>query len=93
MTEPILDKQGIIAEIHRNGETLQNLSLKNGLAKSSCSAALHVPVPAANQAIAKFIGRTVHDLWPDWYHEDGTRIPSSGSKVSRTKSQIEQDVA
>ena len=93
MAKKSWDRFAIKAEIHRKGETLASLSVKNGLSKSSCSVALHVPVPAANHAIAKFIGRTVHDLWPDWYHEDGTRIPSSGSKVSRTKSQIEQDVA
>lgn len=89
----VWDKFAIKAEVHRRGESLTDLGLKNGLAKSSCRSALIIPVPAANRAIADFIGQTVHDLWPDWYREDGTRILSNGSRPSRTKSQIEQDAA
>lgn len=87
------DKFAIAAEVKRRGKTLTSLALENGLAQSSCRSALLIPVPAANRAIANFIGQTVHDLWPDWYREDGTRILSNGSRPSRTKSQIQQDAA
>ena len=87
MTEPILDKPGIIAAIHRNGETLKSLGLKNGLAKSSCSAALHVPVPTANKAIAKLIGHPVHKLWPQWYNDKGERIFPKRNRPGAAQSQ------
>jgi len=87
------DKFAIAAEVKRRGHTLTGLALENGLAQSSCRSALLIPVPAANRAIAKFIGKTVHDLWPDWYRKDGTRILANGSRPSRTKSQVAQDAA
>ncbi len=87
------DKFAIAAEVKRRGKTLTSLALENGLSQSSCRSALIIPVPSANKAIALFIGVSVHDLWPDWYREDGTRILGSGSRPSRTKSQVQQDAA
>jgi len=68
------DKYSIKAEIHRRGETLRSLDEKNGFEPNTCSVALDRPFPKADQAIAAFLGQTLHTLWPCRYDETGVRI-------------------
>ncbi|PCI85745.1 MAG: hypothetical protein COB24_11810 [Hyphomicrobiales bacterium] len=73
----IWDRFAIAAEVKRRGSSLRRLSRENGLSNNACSAAMHIPIPRANKAIAKLLAVPVHVLWPDWYAKNGDRILSS----------------
>lgn len=73
----VWDRFSIIAAVQRKNSTLRHLSRINGLSKGACSAALFVAIPKANKAIAGFLNIPLHELWPDWYAENGDRILSS----------------
>lgn len=45
--------------------------------------ALTEPHPTGNCAVAAYLGRPVHELWPDWYDRDGNRTRSTAGKGSR----------
>lgn len=72
-----LCKEDIKAMVWKRGVTLRELSLKAGLNMNAASEALRKPFPAANSAIAEFLGKSLHDLWPYWYDQQGNRITVS----------------
>lgn len=74
-------KEDIKAAIRKRGSTLASLSKGAVLSDAACANALNRPVPRANQAIAEFLGKTLHELWPRWYDQNGERIRS----VARSK--------
>lgn len=76
-------REDIKAAIRKRGSTLADISTQAGLGRKSASYALVVPMPTANRAIAAFLGRTVHDLWPNWYDQSGERIIKAPIKRSR----------
>jgi hypothetical protein len=39
--------------------------------------ALIKPHPRANAAIAEFLGVSLHELWPQWFDEDGKLISTT----------------
>jgi Ner family transcriptional regulator len=89
------DKHAIKAEIHRRGATLTQIALDHGLGSCSCRVGLIQPMPAANRAIAAFLGVPLHELWPDWYDAAGNRPRAkrkSNSIRSRRKSQVASPV-
>ncbi len=59
--------------ILRKGMTLKSLSLKAGLSSRACSKALTAPFPAAEEAIAEFLGVPAQKLWPSRFNTDGSR--------------------
>ncbi len=61
------DRHAIMAEIRRRGGNLRQIAREAGLEKSACSAALIRPLPAAEAAIADYLGLTLNELWPDRY--------------------------
>jgi Ner family transcriptional regulator len=61
------DRHAIMAEIRRRKSSLRQLSLEAGLSPSACSKAFTQSFPAAEVAIAQFLGLTVQELWPDRY--------------------------
>lgn len=77
--------EDIKAAIRKTGVTLSSLSLASGLCECACRAALRRPIPAANVAIAEYLGIPLCDLWPRWYDADGCRIHpvSSSQNTSR----------
>lgn len=75
-----LHKEDIKAAVWKAGSNLRALSLSNGLAPATCRNALHKPIPKADLAIANFIGKTLHEVWPNRYDIDGNRIKKSDSK-------------
>ena len=81
--EAFMDRAGIKAEIERRHGTLSAIAIAAGLSPASCSCALRYPVPAANHAIAKFLNKSVHELWPDWFDEHGIRRPGVSSAILR----------
>lgn len=76
-----LHKEDIKAAVWKAGSNLRQLSLDNGLAPATCRNALHKPIPAADYVIANFIGKTLHEVWPHRYDEEGNRIKKSSSKT------------
>jgi len=76
-------KEDIRAEIRKTGVTLTELALNNGMEQSAVRVALCRPHFAAEQLIAKHLGRKPQDLWPDRYEADGTpKHPRSRRKYS-----------
>lgn len=71
-----LCKEDIKAMVWKRGVTLRELSLRAGLNIHAASEALRKPFPAANIAIAEFLGKSLSDLWPNWYDQHGNRITS-----------------
>jgi Ner family transcriptional regulator len=63
-----------LAEIKRRGSNLTQLAIDAGLQASACRTALVRAFPAADQVIADYLDVPLHELWPDRYREDGSRI-------------------
>lgn len=64
----------IKAQIRMRGMTLSLLATRNDLHESACRAALIRSQPEAERVIAKYLGVSLHELWPDRYDEQGGRI-------------------
>jgi len=61
------DRHSIRAELNRRGFTLTGLARDNGLYESACRQALDGRCLSGAQVIAKALGVTVQELWPDRY--------------------------
>lgn len=59
------------AEVKRQGLTLTQLAIDNGLPECACRVALKRPYYYAEQAIARLLRRPAHKLWPERYTADG----------------------
>lgn len=68
------DRYRIAAEVKRRGSTLGAISINAGLAEPACRNALVLKSQSAERAIAAFLGVPLHELWPDRWLPDGTRI-------------------
>lgn len=66
--------EDIKAEVRKRGVTLVDIALSAGLSAVATSSALRKPYPAAQKAIADFLGQPVHAIWPEWYDKEGQRI-------------------
>lgn len=73
-------REDIKAAIRKRGSTLAIISTNAGLHRRSASHALVNPMPIANSAIAEFLGKSLHDLWPRWYDQNGERIKSQAPR-------------
>jgi len=67
--------EDIKAEVRKKFGSLAQLARQNGVSDSVVRAALIRPQPTGNRLIADCIGVSIHSLWPDWYDNDGKRIP------------------
>lgn len=72
--QPKMDWAAIKAEVHRQGMTLTELAIRNGLPAGACCKVVTVRHYPAQDVIAKFLGYTPEDLWPDRYPKGGPRI-------------------
>jgi len=61
------------AQVRRRGITMRDLAVRYALNPGTLSNSLRRPIPDANAAIADYLGTTVGNLWPSWYHRDGRR--------------------
>jgi Ner family transcriptional regulator len=66
--------EDVKAAVRKKGVSLASLARKNGLSDSAVRKALYGPIPRGNQVIARHLGKTVHEIWPEWFGEDGTRV-------------------
>ena len=63
----------VIASIRKAGSSMSELARAYRLSPSSFTHCLRRPIPEANRAIARFLGVTPSELWPDWFDEQGNR--------------------
>lgn len=73
------------AAIRETGLTLSKLALANGLQPTTVHKALRRRTPAGNRAIAAYLGQSLHELWPEWFKEDGSNRsqPVNDTSVNR----------
>lgn len=55
----------IIAALHKKGFSLRQLSIRSGLNPTTLRSALDRPYPKAEKIIAKALGLSVSDIWPE----------------------------
>lgn len=81
------DVWAIKAELRRRGFTAKKLAEDSGFSKASVYVALARPVSGVNKYIAGVLGVPVHELWPDWFEDDGDLIPARTRKKIKQKRQ------
>jgi Ner family transcriptional regulator len=82
------DGWAVRAELGRRGLTFKAMAVESGFSASTLRAALVKPSSHANLFIAKSLGISAHELWPDWFFEDGELIPAKlRKKLSRYRSE------
>lgn len=71
-------QQDIQAEIRKRGSTLAELSRQHGLNRGTLQTVFYKRYPKGQAIVADFIGRTLHELWPNWYGPDNEPLPTQG---------------
>lgn len=64
----------ILAAVRKRGSTIAEIARGEGLARQTMYWAFIAPRMRANKAIADFLGLPLHELWPQWFDEDGKLI-------------------
>ena len=64
----------IRAEIKMRGATLKTVAERFGVQPKVVSLALYSPSLSGERAIADFLGKPLHELWPERWTVDGKRI-------------------
>lgn len=65
----------ILAAVKKRGSNLAEIARGVGLARHTLYWAMSTsPRLRANKAIADFLGVPLHELWPQWFDEDGKLI-------------------
>lgn len=67
------------------GVSFSVLSDQTGLHISSLGHSLRRCIPAANSAIAAFLEKPLHELWPQWFDADGNRLPGAGALNNKAR--------
>ncbi len=83
-------REDIKAAVRKRGTTMRAIAIDAGLCKDACHIAMTTPFPAAQHAIAKFLGVSLHSLWPAWYDKQGQRIGTRTARKARTISRQTQ---
>ncbi|GAB4365298.1 MAG: hypothetical protein Kow00114_22510 [Kiloniellaceae bacterium] len=65
----------IKAAVRMKGTTMSALALAAGYDRTVGSYCLRQPVPAVNRAVSDLLEVPLHELWPDWFDEDGEPLP------------------
>lgn len=88
--------EDIKAEVRKRDGTLTSISRSVGLSDAACRMAFLKPIPAANRAIAAFIGEPVNALWPEWFDAEGNRkssVPKNENSRKRSRGHRQKQVA
>lgn len=67
--------EDVKAAVRKKVGSLAALARLHNISDSVVRAALIRPQPTGNKVIAQCLEVSVHELWPQWYNEDGTRLP------------------
>lgn len=76
MTRRNMHPEDIKAAVRKTGISLAELGRKHGISDSSARKACYLPRPAGNRVIAKHLGKTLNEIWPEWFDAQGNRITS-----------------
>ncbi|MGX9458561.1 helix-turn-helix domain-containing protein [Photobacterium damselae subsp. damselae] len=68
-TGPDMHRADIVAALHKNGLSLRELSVSNGLAPTTLRNALERAWPKGERIIANAINRTPEEIWPSRYNK------------------------
>jgi len=67
-------KEWIKYQLRLRGSSLAKIARELGINRHNCHNALvRRPYPRVQRAMAAKLGLQPHQLWPEWYHPDGTR--------------------
>ncbi|MEQ8739534.1 MAG: helix-turn-helix domain-containing protein [Hoeflea sp.] len=85
------DPNDLMAEIRKRIGSMSELARRHGVSTSTIRCATRRPQPTGNRIIAEFLGRSVHELWPEWFDADGNRRLSSPNRsAARSRSQCQK---
>lgn len=74
--------QDIIAEVRKTGSSIAALSRDNGYKSRTLQICIQKKRwPRGNAIIARHLGVSRHELWPDWYGPNDELLPLSGRKA------------
>lgn len=92
MSKKGMHPEDIKAAIKKKGVTLQDLSLGWGFSHAAINVCLSNPMPRLEPLIAAYIGKQLHDIWPDRYDKNNIRIyPKRPSRlVDKNRSRVTQ---
>ncbi|MCA1972086.1 MAG: helix-turn-helix domain-containing protein [Caenispirillum sp.] len=85
----------IRADVHKAGMTLSRLALDAGLPEAACRVALTRPYYHAEQAIARCLGRSAAEIWPERYTTTGEPLhpPREGIPAADESTSQKREVA
>lgn len=85
----------IKAAVHKAGQTLSQLALDAALPEAACRLALTRPYYHAEQAIARCLGRSAAELWPERYTTTGEPLhpPREGIPAADESTSQKREVA
>ena len=66
--------EDVKATVRKTGITLSDLARRHGLHVSTVALAVRRPQPSGNRVIARHLGKSLHEIWPEWFDEHGNRI-------------------
>jgi Ner family transcriptional regulator len=78
-------REDIKATVRKRGSTLRAISVAAGYSANTGTVALTKPMPGPQKTIANFLGLSLHDLWPNWYDQQGQRIDARSTRKATPK--------
>jgi Ner family transcriptional regulator len=72
--------EDVKAEVRKKVGSLAALAREHGVSDSVVRAALIRPQPTGNKIIADCLGIPIHKIWPEWYTDDGKRLPQKSTR-------------
>jgi Ner family transcriptional regulator len=64
----------ILYELKEKGLTAAAVARQEGVTRFALYSALERPYPRLHQMIAEALGTSRHDIWPEYYGENGERL-------------------
>lgn len=78
--------EDIKAAVRKRYGSVEAAARAHGITGALMRKAIYFPRPGGNTAIAKALGRSLHDLWPEWFDARGRRLYLRHPKDSRRAS-------
>lgn len=75
--------EDVKAALRKRYGSLIKAAAAQGVGYELLKKSLYLPRPGGNAAIAKALGTTPHDIWPEWFDAAGRRLYLKQSQDSR----------
>ena len=85
MTKKGMHPEEIKAAIRMKGVTLGEQAKKWGFHPSAIGHALKRELPHVEAHISQFIGKSLHEIWPDRYTPENIRIRHLSNRIKTTR--------